>query len=318
MCQHCYKLSRLVLPSKISPPDMADKRALVAKHLAHLSDTSIKLFSITTYYECRALGLSIQKSQAKAARIGQCTTRTVHNWLVEFESSGNLPESKQGKYAKTQWLLVDEDIQQEVREWIREHAAQPGKPRMRVVDFQLHINSNVLPKICLDQPGRTITEETARHWLLRLGFKRLSIKTGAYKDGHERPDNAQDRLAFEHAILQLDDHRDPLPSINILPERMQALRMQAINSNPVSINKPIIYCYADESIFHANDDERHVWTLADNPEFPLLKKSEGAGIMVLDFMLSIGEFVELTEEEFGRAKAAHPQGAPQGPGRLQE
>ena len=28
--------------------------------------------------------------------------------------------------------------------------------------------------------------------------------------------------------------------------------------------------------------------------------------MVLDFMLSTGQFVELTEEEFGRAKAAHP------------
>ena len=62
----------------------------------------------------------------------------------------------------------------------------------------------------------------------------------------------------------------------------------------------------DETIFHANDEEKFIWVLADNPNFPLTKKSEGAGIMCLDFVLSTGEYVELTDSEFAQLRANVP------------
>ena len=232
-----------------------------------------------------------------------CTPRTVHNGIVEFENTGDFADSLQGKHTKLKWVL-DEDRQEELREWIREHAAAQGKPRMRLTDFMDHINKTILPEIC---PGCTVCEETARLWLHRLGFKRFCVKTGAYKDGHERPDNVEDRVRFAQWILQLDDyHAEALPAIDIPEDKLQAIRTIAMNASPISSAKPILYCFGDEAIFHANDDDRFVWASAENPQLPLPKKSEGAGIMVLDFMLSTGKYVELTEEEFQRAKLEYP------------
>ena len=46
--------------------------------------------------------------------------------------------------------------------------------------------------------------ETARRWLLTLGFRQLHHQKGVYFDGHDRPDVAEHRKEFLSKLAELD------------------------------------------------------------------------------------------------------------------
>jgi hypothetical protein len=71
-------------------------------------------------------------------------------------------------------------------------------------------------------------------------------------------------------------------------------------------SRPVIYMYEDESIFHTNQSQNQFW--GETGATPVLKpKTEGRGIMVADFVLSIGKFVEfMTEDDWRRAELIRP------------
>jgi hypothetical protein len=71
-------------------------------------------------------------------------------------------------------------------------------------------------------------------------------------------------------------------------------------------SRPVLYLYEDESICHTNQSENQFW--GETGETPVLKpKTEGKGIMVADFVLSIGKFVEfLTDDDWKRAERIRP------------
>ena len=123
--------------------------------------------------------------------------------MEQFKNSSQSPESKQGKHSKRQFLLLEEDIRQFCRDYVLKKAAS-DKGRMRVEDFQKFFNSEVSFKFFPSrQPAISISLETARQYLFRLGFKRLHIKSGAYKDGHEQPDNVEERLRFAARVVEV-------------------------------------------------------------------------------------------------------------------
>lgn len=49
-----------------------------------------------------------------------------------------------------------------------------------------HMNEQVLPN--LQHAQRTISESTAKRWMIKAGYRLREYKKGVYMDGHERDD----------------------------------------------------------------------------------------------------------------------------------
>ena len=80
--------------------------------------------------------------------------------------SGEIPESKQGKYIRTGVLWTSEELNKKASIYIRDSANVMGKPNLTVGRF------------C----------QWARKWMRELGFDVVAKKKGTYVDGHERED----------------------------------------------------------------------------------------------------------------------------------
>ncbi|KAG2063447.1 hypothetical protein BDR04DRAFT_947286, partial [Suillus decipiens] len=53
--------------------------------------------------------------------------------------------------------------------------------------LQNALHTTILPELGII-PKQPISEQTARHWLIKLGWRRTVIRKGVYMDGHERED----------------------------------------------------------------------------------------------------------------------------------
>jgi len=62
------------------------------------------------------------------------------------------------------------------------------------------INETIIPALGLDAGRTTISENCARHWLKKLGYKLKTAQKGVYVDGHERPDVQTYRKVFLDVI----------------------------------------------------------------------------------------------------------------------
>ena len=82
-----------------------------------------------------------------------------------------MPESKQGKYQRSGVLWSDEALNRKVARHIRENASVKGQPNLTVGQFCQWVNDDLLPNETLE-PGfpRKISIETARKWMVELGF----------------------------------------------------------------------------------------------------------------------------------------------------
>ena len=131
--------------------------------------------------------MNIKEAPQEAGSIVGFNEKTVRRHHNEFfNNKGYLPESRQGKYER-HCIYHDEDLNQEAREWIREHAFKKGEPNMTAAAFCEYANNNLLllSHLPLFFP-QTVSLKMATRWLHHLGFKPRSLKKGVYIDGHER------------------------------------------------------------------------------------------------------------------------------------
>ena len=49
------------------------------------------------------------------------------------------------------------------------------------------MNEIILPELNINL-SKGISERTAQHWLIKLGWRRTVVRKGVYMDGHERAD----------------------------------------------------------------------------------------------------------------------------------
>ena len=79
-------------------------------------------------------------------------------------------------------------------EWVHNNAYVKGKPK----DFCSWVNLNLLPQVLENHASAPskITARTARRWLHKLGFEKISSKKGIYIDGHERADVVEYRKVY--------------------------------------------------------------------------------------------------------------------------
>ena len=105
--------------------------------------------------------------------------RTVRDWRAHFMETGEIPESKQGKYIRTGVLWTSEELNKKASDYIRDNANVKGKPKLTVGRFCQWVNDDLLPNETLE-PGfpQKISVETARKWMQELGFDVVAKKKG--------------------------------------------------------------------------------------------------------------------------------------------
>ena len=97
----------------------------------------------------------------------------LHNYKFQFS------ESLRGIHPKTQWRLEEVNAIEEAKEWVRKNSQRKSSPNMAALDFKNWVNDSLLGPAGIPK----ILEDTARVWLLRLGFYYVHQKKGVYFDG---------------------------------------------------------------------------------------------------------------------------------------
>ena len=170
-------------------------------------------------------------------------------------------------------LLQDENFCLAAREYVRKHACRKGEPNLTSKMFAEWINTEY---------GTRLRDETARRWLVKLGFCRVHHQKGVYFDGHERSDVVACRDAFLKKMEELDK------------------KSLTVNGNTPELSpgeKPLIRVVHDECTYYANSDQSFFW--GDAQTNVLRQKSLGASIMVSDFVDEVSGYVR---DEQGQAR----------------
>lgn len=191
--------------------------------------------------------------------------------------------SLRGHHAKVLWLLDDPEKQAKAKSWIREHADSKGKTKMKVYDFAVHLNKQLLKDEVTDRE-QDLSDETARVYLHRLGFAVKERKKGINVTVHERADVRDERQQFLNAVDKL-------------------IAQEAAAGRP-----PPVFLYQDESIFLTGDVERTVWVEIGTPApTTSSSKGKGKGIMVSCFLTRERGLLKDAEFrlEFGKSREGY-------------
>ena len=228
--------------------------------------------------------------------------RTVREWRVTFNSNrGTFPDTLQGKYQRDGILWQNEDLNKRAVKYVRENTVVRGKPNLTASSFCQWVNECLLETQTLE-PGypRRVSIETARKWLLELGFTVMDHKKGTCVDGHERADVVQYRRKFLHRLCAFGFlNKTNAPT----PEAAESLPTDLECPSDERIAKTVVI-FHDESTFQANDDQLKFWGTKDMTI--LRPKSKGAGIMVSDFIDEHNGYLRLSDDEYEQFKESHP------------
>ncbi|KAH8096948.1 hypothetical protein BXZ70DRAFT_1000956 [Cristinia sonorae] len=217
---------------------------------------------------------------ARSIGKGPYWARKLRHLKLYMEHFGTLPPNRIGKHHGHPSLLNDERVFVAVRRYLTVLAdgeITPAKLRKQVNDI-------ILPGLGLSD-RTTISVEAARRWLRKLGYSRRSVTKGQYIDGHERPDVVAYRERFLERMSEQERFRTVYrdEDLESVPPTLQAGEQEHI---PIS---------QDESIFHANDLQRHLWVM--NGKMPLRKKGAGRAIHISDFIVEGTGRLRLTSEQ---------------------
>lgn len=110
---------------------------------------------------------------------------------------------------KKRWMLAlidghEEDLSAQLRQWVHDNTGQRNRANATISDVTEFIN-NVLLKPWIDEEAEgvhPITDDTARRWVKRLGFRYKKGTRTVYCDKHEFLENKKARDEF---IAKLDN-----------------------------------------------------------------------------------------------------------------
>ena len=265
-------------------------------------DDLLSLSILLWYLLVGILSFKLTDAAEMIGKVLRRSDRTVREWRVSFNANkGTFPDTMQGKYQRDGVLWNNEELNEIATRYVRENTVVKGRPNLTAGSFCQWVNECLLTTQTLE-PGypRHISVETARKWLLELGFTVMEHKKGTYVDGHERPDVVQYRSKFLRqlsALGFLNKHNAPTPeAVESLPSDLEC-------SSDEQIAKTVVI-FHDETTFQANDDQTRFWGAKDMTI--LRPKSKGAGIMVSDFIDEHNGYLQLSDEEYERSKSFHP------------
>ncbi|CAG8669098.1 7172_t:CDS:2 [Acaulospora morrowiae] len=148
----------------------------------------------------------------------------------------------------------------------------------------------------------TISEETCRKWLQKLGWEHKPYQKDFYFDGHERADVVEERMKFLHRMEEIEKF--------LIYYDGKELDME-VAPELLSDQFPFVFVTHDESTFYVNDGESYYW--GPQGEQPLRPKSQGASLHVSEFLCETLGRLQLSTEEKEKNKQLplnHPNRLP--------
>ena len=160
---------------------------------------------------------------------------------------GEIPECKEGKYQRSGVMWSSEELNKKAARYIRENANVKGLPNLTAGKFCQWVNDVLLPNQTLE-PGfpRKMSLETARKWMLELGFSVVRKKKGTYVDGHERDDVVEYCQKFLRRMVSLGF----LNESNAPTEEAKKALPSDLRGPPQEVADKTIILFHDESTFN--------------------------------------------------------------------
>jgi hypothetical protein len=273
--------------------------------------------------------------------------RTIQNWVIDFEENqGKFSECLQGKW-KRRWILEEVDLKNKAIVFLRTQQKNLDI-NLTVELFQEFLNEDLLPNAQLNLKQMygleiPISKETARMWMLNLGFNYKAHAKDIYYDGHDRPDVVDYRACFLSRFLD-SDHGTAV--FSYLDRSKLFLHMPIDTAKSIfkfdheTIQKYLVH---DICEFHIDDfdfDRDKLCQMNILPELSfkivydgkplkifyqdevifrsyeaskrfwhmekdqgIRKKGDGVGVMLSGFVCEEDGFVSLTQEEYDLLKA---------------
>jgi hypothetical protein len=93
-------------------------------------------------------GMQKTAAQCRAATLIGVAFRSVRRWYKDFVDRGySFSTSLRGHHPKTRWLLDDQKVKQQAKDWVMAHARQRGQPNLTIRDFMKYLNDTLLPSL---------------------------------------------------------------------------------------------------------------------------------------------------------------------------
>ncbi|CDO77934.1 hypothetical protein BN946_scf184610.g1 [Trametes cinnabarina] len=208
-----------------------------------------------------------QWHEGEGTHLARCVRALARHYQV-FEQ---LPIEKRGGKRESRSHLYDESVRRSARAWLTSQPNGEVTPKR----FQDALNTTILPSLGIEL--RTpLSVRTARRWLIKLGWRHVTLRKGVYMDGHERKDVVQ----YRNNVF--------LPRMAEFEARMDHYDGPDLALTPADLcpgEKKVIALFHDECCFHVNDYKRSAW-LPEGATI-LQKKGKGRLIHVSDFITAV-------------------------------
>jgi hypothetical protein len=136
----------------------------------------------------------------------------------------------------------------------------------------------------------TISEDTARLMLIRIGFHVTAAKVILYYDGHNRDCVVVVRVAYVARLLQLwprvvkaedTTHLLAKPADHVFTDDEQAVLQCTLRFIAGRQERPVVLLFLDESTFYSNDfNQSQKWSKVGEQKVGIKTKAQGASLMV--------------------------------------
>ncbi|KAJ1300454.1 hypothetical protein OPQ81_005269 [Rhizoctonia solani] len=275
---------------KVDPRDPADIQVLLdyCTLVEQLVQEGCRSPEMTSSLQIARTKVSTIMKDGDVISKGAWYARTLRSKAKHVHEFGILPARRQGKGAAHSSLLDNPLVSKAVNAFLDKAEIGKVTPRLLMIE----VNTKILPPLALSKS--TISENTAKKWLLQLGFRRTTYKKGIYMDGHERPDVVAYQTEFLNEVgkykQQMQQYSDK--DCEPLPFKLPARKCR------------IIAAFHDECCFHANDQTTSYWVREG--QSVLRQKSRGRLIHVSDIIVEETGRLVLSEEEI-KAQQALPE-----------
>ncbi|KNF05618.1 hypothetical protein PSTG_01427 [Puccinia striiformis f. sp. tritici PST-78] len=200
-----------------------------------------------------------------------------------------------GNHSNHKSMLDNIDIRKALITW----SASQTPGTVTPLSFQKYVNE-ALPGFDIE---RTISRDTATHWMLKLGFSPSEYKKSLYFDGHERPDVVESRKKYvdDYNSLQKYSRIHVGDNLDVLSE---------VDPDILGDNRETVFIFHDESTIHSKERPRQAWLLPGTTE--LRSKNVGQLIHISDFILETTGRLFLSSDQFENLQSCGGE-APESP-----
>jgi len=226
-------------------------KAHLAKHKNTLPLSHINQYLIISNFATLQLkGVNRTQASLEIAKqwhegTGKWFAHRVRALTWHYQIFEELPEEWRGGGKNTRSLLYNEIVEKRTRDWLTSQPTGKVTPRR----LQDALNSVIFPDLEI-RTKSPLSEQTARRWLIKLGWRRTVVRKGVYMDGHEREDVVKYRQEVFLPIMAKFEAR---------MAKFEGVEMKRVPPVLKDGEKEVVMLFHDECCFHANDEARSLW-----------------------------------------------------------